>query len=323
MMHTTTPQAFGALLLTLLMAASGCAEYSDSSETDDCAQGEPIEVEDEPYCVFIEEGFLTADCPPEYPNGFDLMGAIVCSDEEEIPEEAVRAELEEKGLLSSTCSTASDCPQPNQDPFCENEVAVTPAPAQAECVEGVCGFSQAAIADSRTDCAAMGLTCQDGACVGSSGECVMDTDCPQPDPVMTCQGTTAIMEVMSSSCVQGQCISAGDQLRNDCAAEGLACEAGFCVDPSTVTIPPGESLEVNNDHRTCTTDADCVSVYTGCGACEGECQGVMADYAQAYGEALSCENYQGPECDFDCDPSFGLTELSCQQGLCTIATIAP
>ena len=380
-----------AIALSMLLGAVGltaCTEYTDDGDggTSGCADGDSIEVEGEPYCVFIEEGFLTEDCPPEYPNGFNFDDeVVVCSSQEEIPEEAVKDELRNKGYLDEEqpCATADDCPQPNTSPYCDGDVMVEPAPAGATCEEGVCGVITATVEDFRTDCAASGQRCEGGACVATTCataddcpqpdtspycdgdvqvepapasatceagvcaviaagipdirtdcaadgqrcedgactdaiECAESTDCPQPSPYFGCEGTIAVRIVAGASCVQGQCSIDGDETRMDCAADGLACQDGECVEASEVTVTPGEELEVNAGHQGCETVADCAAVYIGCGACEGHCGGVNASYTSLYEEALVCDNYQGPECDFDCHPDFGLTELICDNGQCAL-----
>ena len=314
-----------AIALSMLLGAVGltaCTEYTDDGDggTSGCADGDSIEVEGEPYCVFIEEGFLTEDCPPEYPNGFNFDDeVVVCSSQEEIPEEAVQDELRNKGYLDEEqpCATADDCPQPNTSPYCDGDVQVEPAPASATCEAGVCAVIAAGIPDIRTDCAADGQRCEDGACTDAI-ECADATDCPQPSPYFGCEGTIAVRIVAGASCVQGQCSIDGDETRMDCAADGLACQDGECVEASEVTVTPGEELEVNAGHQGCETVADCAAVYIGCGACEGHCGGVNASYTSLYEEALVCDNYQGPECDFDCHPDFGLTELICDNGQCAL-----
>ncbi len=93
----------------------------------------------------------------------------------------------------------------------------------------------------------------------------------------------------------------------------------------TVTIPnstpepvitPGTQLEVVASHQECETADDCAAVVTGCGLCDGDCAGVRPEHVAAYEEALVCDAYDGPECDFDCRPEFGLTRLVCIENVC-------
>lgn len=98
----------------------------------------------------------------------------------------------------------------------------------------------------------------------------------------------------------------------------------------TVTIPdsvppdpivtPGSRLEVIASHQECETVDDCAAVVIGCGLCDDDCAGVSLEHMQVYEDALTCEGFQGPECDFDCRPEFGLTRLVCIENVCGLVT---
>jgi hypothetical protein len=87
---------------------------------------------------------------------------------------------------------------------------------------------------------------------------------------------------------------------------------------SEPSVESSSVLEVAAEHRTCSDVGDCGAVYINCSACDGGCEGVNTQFETAYSEALECEGFDGPECDYDCHPSAGLTELLCDDGLCVI-----
>ena len=87
---------------------------------------------------------------------------------------------------------------------------------------------------------------------------------------------------------------------------------------SEPVVESGSVLEVAAEHRTCSNVGDCGAVYINCSACEGGCEGVNSQFETSYIEALSCDDFSGPECDYDCHPAAGLTELLCEGGLCIV-----
>jgi hypothetical protein len=62
------------------------------------------------------------------------------------------------------CQTSDDCPQPNQDPYCDGNVAVTPPGDMAECNGGVCTIIGEPVLPMRQDCDELGTMCLNGSC---------------------------------------------------------------------------------------------------------------------------------------------------------------
>jgi len=87
-------------------------------------------------------------------------------------------------------------------------------------------------------------------------------------------------------------------------------------DASAIAV--SSNLVVDDSHRMCAEAADCRAVYIDCTNCEGGCEGVNSQFETAYEEALSCDEFSGPQCDYDCHPSYGLTQLLCEEGLCVV-----
>ncbi len=81
----------------LCALGAGCEDDAEYSNPTGCADGEVLEFEGEDFCILIEDGFLTSDCPEEFPEGEDFDGVIVCAEEgTEIPAE-IDEELERRG----------------------------------------------------------------------------------------------------------------------------------------------------------------------------------------------------------------------------------
>ena len=82
---------------------------------------------------------------------------------------------------------------------------------------------------------------------------------------------------------------------------------------------PNWSIEVANEHRICTQTTECVGIYVHCSNCALEnCEGVHKDQASIYENQLNCAGFEGPECDYDCHPDQGLTQVLCDDGLCRV-----
>jgi len=110
------------------------------------------------------------------------------------------------------------CPQPA--PRCDGEVAVV-ATATPTCDDGVCRGG----ATSRSDCAARGEVCVDGACQPSL---CAEARCDTP-PAARCDGPEAITYVRNGVCdpSTGRCEYV--ERRTTCDAPGATCDDGACV----------------------------------------------------------------------------------------------
>ena len=134
--------------------------------------------------------------------------------------------------------------------------------------------------------------------------CQTDDDCPQPLPVIECQGDVAVQILATGFCDQdGVCQIDGDETRVDCAAQGQTCSDAQCQDRQACArrddCPDGEVCELGGpecdtpvcvagcqantdcgDNGIC-TQVDCVTC-----PCPGQCQDI--------GPAPACRN------DADC-----------------------
>ena len=90
-------------------------------------------------------------------------------------------------------------------------------------------------------------------------------------------------------------------------------------EPQDAGVTPQWAIEVNDAHRVCSQTEDCVGIYVNCSNCSLEnCEGIHKDHASLYANQLDCEGFDGPECDYDCHPNQGLTEVVCENDLCQV-----
>lgn len=223
---------------------------------------------------------------------------------------------------------------------CEGPVAVTYA-NPGTCADGVCSYEE-----TRRDCVAEGLACDDGVCV-DVGDLCEGVTCP---PIFECEGNVAVEE--AGTCVNGSC-SYAQVSRQNCEDLGGTCEMGRCqvTNPCEGVVcnsPPAPACDGNqlvsydsvglcidgecqyNENRaTCTAGTVCLDA-----ACVPRpvCFGVVCnsppdnacvgDLAYSYGEG-SCElvtNGDGveteqcvyPETETNCSA----TDLVCVEGAC-------
>lgn len=154
------------------------------------------------------------------------------------------------------------------------------------CVDGSCRYE-----DTRTDCAEQGLVCVGGACVESDPcEGVI---CPFAPP--ECEGDVLVLRT-NGRCVDGlPC--AYDEERLSCAADGLVCFEGACVE-----------------------DTPCQGV-----TCETPpapyCEGVVLNAFEAPGECTYNAETEEERCDYtlslqDCS----MSDQLCRDGACVDAS---
>ncbi|MFU8804177.1 MAG: hypothetical protein ACNA8W_10240 [Bradymonadaceae bacterium] len=99
----------------------------------------------------------------------------------------------------------------------------------------------------------------------------------------------------------------------ECPA-GTVCEQTSCVSPGWVTPMQRDwFLAVDDAHRLCTEDSDCITTWRGhCGACG--CSAINRNYADLYtSDRLDCTDSQVNNCNNDCGPD---NEVVCEFGLC-------
>ena len=106
----------------------------------------------------------------------------------------------------------------------------------------------------------------------------------------------------------------------------LACAEPRAKQPAVEAVapqpPPSDptpaqvlTIDVTDDDRTCSSDADCTAILTQCSMCEGACTGVRTDRADRY-TVLDCSDHRGKVCNYDCRPSFGIEAPRCVTGRC-------
>ena len=137
-------------------------------------------------------------------------------------------------------------------PSCDEQVAVS-YHGEGACQQGACLYPE-----QRSDCAAQGLTCVQGAC--AADPCAQVTCSPS----RSCEADIAVVRD-AGVCLAGEC--AYGESRLDCAAQGLRCVDGVCAfapDPCAQIVcqtPPAPSC-----------DEQVAVSYPGEGACQqGAC----------------------------------------------------
>lgn len=230
-----------AVALCVLCALTACSDDNEKTGAETpCPDGELITFDGEEYCILIEEGFLTGDCPPDFPVGQEVDGVIVCVEEgEELPED-IEEELDRRGFTSDGVNNEVNN-DPNNGDLCEeldNDYAVLVA-------------NKACAQDS--DCQIL-----DGQCGVGIGGCY---------------------EIVNQSVQQGQLDALGADFEQNCVGPvctceappaAAACEAGICVaveEPEPEVCP--ETSPLNNDNNSCRTPDLRCSYGEEC--CCGEC----------------------------------------------------
>jgi len=216
------------------------------------------------YCIVIEEGFLTSECPPEFPEGRDFEGVIVCG--EEPPPDEVREELVERGLLpadpcegrdlslytsfDATCEASVVECERGGTPFKDACGCGCPAPAP-ECVAG----------DTRQeDC----NTCQ---CVDGRWACTLIA--------CECSGTATRPWICDTEC---ECVAGTWSCPDvDCSIEECLAECGDGC-PAPEFQPCGEDGNLY------------------CNTCEMGCRGIEEAGSRDVCEDLTCEEACGIGC---------------------------
>jgi hypothetical protein len=285
------------LLLAGALLVQGCLEEDYSGGGEACP-GESLEYQQAEYCVLIEEGFLTEDCPEAFPEGREIDGVIVCAREGESVPDEIKEELRDRGWIEDEvrCEADSDCPDGEDYRECQGTVLLSSGGSVGVCQEGVCELLATPGALLEQDCAELGQVCRDGACVDPGGRCASDEECAVPEPAPYCEGDVVITPGgCFGSCEQGMCqTSCADGWgERDCASEGQVCREGACVDPGGME---------------CVSDEECPQPIPFFG-----CEGDVAIRASAYGfcEDGVCQ-IEGEQVEEDC----GARGRDCQDGQC-------
>jgi hypothetical protein len=208
-------------------------------------------------CVDPCDGVVCADPPQDYcEDNFAVYfsGAGECTDGNcgyaEFTQDCTDLGLTcVNGLCTGVCEDSS-CTAPPTD-YCDGTLAVGHA-LLGYCLDESCVYDEI-----YTECADNGETCFLGQCVPFCGA----EPCIEP-PAATCVGDVVHGYDPIGTCNGDSC--AYTEATRDCAAEGLACFGGECVDPCFVTVcstPPAPVC-----------DGDVSVNYSGPGVCEeGEC----------------------------------------------------
>ncbi|MCB9519629.1 MAG: hypothetical protein H6700_02690 [Myxococcales bacterium] len=312
------------VLFGMMMAgAVGCGTAAENA-SDLCGADDVFALAGANYCVVIEEGFLEADCPDDFPFGRDFDGVIVCG-EEEPPDEA-RDELVERGLL---------------DPVCEDDPATgrhyVAVGAACDVVDLSCGDEEEPFRDDcGCGCQTVG-ECEEGAtrtedcntcsCVGGMWACTglacecsagqtqpyrCDTECTCASGTWDCPDVTCPLEECLAECGDGcpapefqPCGADGELYCNECemschgvepAADRSVCSSlETCLEECGVGCPAPE-------FQLCGVDGE---LY--CTDCTMACYGVeLASDATLCDDRRDCEAgdlYDGP-----CGPQFSCVD---------------
>jgi len=295
-------------------------------------------------CVGMElcEG-VTCDAPPGdiciagAVIGFEPIGqcrAGTCTYTSFVDDCASRDEFCVSGTCTSVDPCAGDvCVNPPES-RCEANVAVR-YPEIGACIEGGCTYTE-----NRVDCDGTGQLCEFGQCI--TPDACGDIRCDTP-PSGFCFGHRAISFALPGGCLSGSCIY--NESNIDCAALGLACRSGVCVDlcadepcgdPPAPRCGPESTIIFAGDPACDSATGACewseiVEVCEGDTYCDGTrcvdpCEGVVCDdppEPNCEGELLVSQVSPGicrnAECfypefvEFDCNS----IDQRCVQSTCT------
>lgn len=185
-MSTTWKQWVTTALCVCALAA--CNDTAETGPVAECDEMNTFDFEGARYCIVIEEGFLSSDCPDELPEGRDFADFTACTDGEDVPDE-IEGEAAARGFIPSCAegdTREDDC---NTCTCTEGEWLCTTAGC-AECEEGdtrmddcntcTCEGGEWACTEQECECEE-GETrtedCNDCVCEGGAWQC--DTaECP-------------------------------------------------------------------------------------------------------------------------------------------------
>ncbi|MEO1270942.1 MAG: hypothetical protein AAFX99_22875, partial [Myxococcota bacterium] len=219
-----------ALLVGVFLLFACNAEEENSPET--CPDGEEVEYEGDGYCILIEEGFLTEDCPTSFPNGEAVSTVIVCSATPGLPD-GLEAELERRGIIAPSgseatsysnvqrCFDGQDCLQTCEEGGCVS-VCATGSRCTASCAGGTC------VRACEPDSSCI-LTCLGGDCdfyCGEGADCLIDCAGGGCN-TRAWDGSEETLPTQMSP--QGFTVGTGDSLECAGTSECLSgCENGQC-----------------------------------------------------------------------------------------------
>ena len=154
------------LLLALLASSLGLAACAGEQGSEAipamCGDANSFSYDGNRYCIVIEEGFLTSDCPDDLPQGRAFDDFTACTDAEAVPDE-IAGEGAARGLIPSCtdgATVASGCVECS----CVDEAWVCSDEA-CECVEGETRREDCNTCDCEAGlwaCTTMACACEDG-----------------------------------------------------------------------------------------------------------------------------------------------------------------
>lgn len=283
-----------ALLCGLLLGA--CDADEEYSDNDGCPRGDVIQYQDQSFCIVIEEGFLTSECPEGFPEGVEIDGVIVCAEDgAEIPD-GLDDELERRGYKEDD-NNGGACEELEEEHTALIQGArACEVDADCQILRGACGAPTVgcyeAVNQSLTQ-----AQLDDLSDALEAGQCV-PLEC-------TCDVAPA-----GAACDDGVCVPLPDEGNN--GNNGDVCEEGEEVYAALVA-----------DAKDCDVDADCQILFGVCGSPAGDCyEAVNQSLGQEeLGAAASALNANGclPPCQCDEAPA----GASCEAGRCVVADGPP
>lgn len=257
-----------ALMLLCGTALTACNE--DAERTGPCDSTNTFEYNGADYCVVIEEGFLTVECPEGLPQGREFDQFTICSDAASISDE-IEEKAWERGF--GTPPPCVDGEQREAGDGCNTCMCNDGA---WMCTTAECGSFQECIAacqdcevpgeasyvgESPEECMVIEFQCDEG--VSSfSNEC--GCGCLEPTVTPECEeGETQERECQSCVCVDGafQCTQNDEQCIGECLVDCPECEQ--LTDPGVSYVANAERCMVID--YSCDEGFDGFSNECGCG----------------------------------------------------------
>lgn len=265
-----------ALLPILFLGLVGCNEDSDRAI---CDAANTFDFDGGAYCIVIEEGFLSADCPDEFPEGREFDDFTVCTDEGAVPDE-VEDEARRRGFGEPICEEGDTRPAGDGCNTCEcsggdwscTEMAceITFEECLAACVDCEDPAQVSYVGESQQECSVIDYQCDEGQ-LSFNNEC--GCGCmPDVEPLCTdgdtrmescnecvctggawvcdtqdCTELEACLEACGVGCAEPQfqvCSVDGESYCSDCAATCYGAELADDREPCDCTPPSGSEVTV-------------------------------------------------------------------------------
>jgi hypothetical protein len=264
------------LSLVLLCGVAACAENADRDGSP-CTDANTFDYDGARYCIVIEEGFLSADCPDELPEGRDFDDFFVCSDADTVPDD-VEGEARRRGLAGPcTDGETRDAGDGCNTCTCSGGVWACTGLGCETCEEGT--FRPAGDGCNTCQCIDGDWACTTAACL----DCTDGQTRIADDGCNTCtcvSGAWACTTMACGECTDGETRDAGDGCNTcECVDGAWACTEIACEE-----CTDGETRTADDGCNTCTcvagawactdlacgecTDGETRSAGDGCNTCE-------------------------------------------------------